>query len=94
MSAHACYAHHHDRTDVSVLAHDAGHSGVTGNYFKDRIIGTLVADWIGGLSLGWWCDVSTILLGWAGGSSDNRADLAEPQHPSPSVVIQNGVLSI
>lgn len=48
-----------DNCDIahSVLAHDAGHTGVTGNWWWDRVIGMIVADWIGGLSLGWWCDV-------------------------------------
>ena len=46
-----------------VLAHDAGHTGVTGNWWWDRVIGMTVADWIGGLSLGWWCDVSELELG-------------------------------
>ena len=41
-----------------VLAHDAGHTGVTGEWWWDRVIGMVVANWIGGLSLGWWCDVS------------------------------------
>jgi delta8-fatty-acid desaturase len=44
-----------------VLAHDAGHTGVTGNWWWDRVIGMSVANWIGGLSLGWWCDVSSMI---------------------------------
>lgn len=41
---------------ATVVAHDAGHTGITGDNVSDRIIGTLVADWIGGLSLSWWKD--------------------------------------
>ncbi|RSH89495.1 hypothetical protein EHS25_002044 [Saitozyma podzolica] len=41
---------------LTFFAHDAGHTGVTGNWWWDRVLGMLVADWIGGLSLGWWCD--------------------------------------
>ncbi|KAJ9113788.1 hypothetical protein QFC20_001815 [Naganishia adeliensis] len=41
---------------TSVVAHDAGHTGITGENVSDRILGTLVADWIGGLSLSWWKD--------------------------------------
>lgn len=41
-----------------VLAHDAGHAGVTGDWWTDKVVGIIVANWIGGLSLGWWCDVS------------------------------------
>ena len=43
---------------LTVLAHDAGHTGITGKAATDRFIGTIVADWVGGLSLSWWKDVS------------------------------------
>lgn len=43
---------------IVVLAHDAGHTGITGQAGKDRLIGTVVANWVGGLSLSWWKDVS------------------------------------
>ncbi len=32
--------------------------GVTGNWNVDRLISIAVADFIGGLSVGWWVDVS------------------------------------
>ncbi|CBF77189.1 fatty acid desaturase [Aspergillus nidulans FGSC A4] len=35
-------------------AHDAGHIAITHNYQVDSIIGILIADFLGGLSLGWW----------------------------------------
>ena len=35
-------------------AHDAGHMGITHNFIIDTIIGIIIADFIGGLSLGWW----------------------------------------
>ncbi|KAI1262055.1 fatty acid/sphingolipid desaturase [Xylariaceae sp. FL1019] len=35
-------------------AHDAGHMGITHNFHVDTVIGILIADYIGGLSLGWW----------------------------------------
>ncbi|WVR03168.1 hypothetical protein IAU60_000159 [Kwoniella sp. DSM 27419] len=41
---------------LAFLVHDAGHTGVTGDYWWDRVIGMTVASWIGGLSVGWWCD--------------------------------------
>lgn len=41
---------------LTFVAHDAGHTGITGHAAKDRVIGTIVADWIGGLSLSWWKD--------------------------------------
>ena len=34
--------------------HDAGHMGITHDYQTDTIIGIMIADFIGGLSLGWW----------------------------------------
>ncbi|CAO3650728.1 unnamed protein product [Cunninghamella blakesleeana] len=37
-------------------AHDAGHNGITGKVEVDHVIGVLIADFIGGLSLGWWKD--------------------------------------
>ena len=39
-------------------AHDLGHMGVTHNWTLDRLLGILIADFIGGLSIGWWVDVS------------------------------------
>ncbi|KLT42495.1 fatty acid/sphingolipid desaturase [Cutaneotrichosporon oleaginosum] len=41
---------------LTFLAHDAGHSGITGDWWWDRVTCMLVADWIGGLSAGWWCN--------------------------------------
>ena len=35
-------------------AHDAGHMGITHDFTIDTIIGVIVADFLGGLSLGWW----------------------------------------
>ncbi|KAF4512099.1 hypothetical protein G6O67_001281 [Ophiocordyceps sinensis] len=35
-------------------AHDAGHMGITHKYSIDPIIGILIANFIGGLSMGWW----------------------------------------
>ncbi|KAL8823057.1 MAG: hypothetical protein Q9191_006220 [Dirinaria sp. TL-2023a] len=35
-------------------AHDAGHMGITHNFTIDTVIGTIIADFLGGLSLGWW----------------------------------------
>ena len=34
--------------------HDAGHMGITHNFTVDTVIGMFIADFIGGLSLGWW----------------------------------------
>ncbi|KAJ5572908.1 hypothetical protein N7450_009892 [Penicillium hetheringtonii] len=36
------------------MAHDAGHMGITHNFHFDTVIGIIIADFIGGLSLGWW----------------------------------------
>lgn len=36
------------------IAHDAGHVSITHDYQIDNVFGMLIADWFGGLSLGWW----------------------------------------
>ncbi|KZP16796.1 delta 8-sphingoloid desaturase protein [Athelia psychrophila] len=36
--------------------HDLGHRGVTANVLWDRIISVFLADFVGGLSIGWWVD--------------------------------------
>lgn len=43
-------------------AHDLGHMGVTHNWTIDRLLGILIADFIGGLSIGWWVEVCFISL--------------------------------
>ncbi|KAL2130180.1 hypothetical protein VTI74DRAFT_6792 [Chaetomium olivicolor] len=35
-------------------AHDAGHMGITHNFQADTVIGIIIADFLGGLSIGWW----------------------------------------
>ncbi|KAI0431249.1 fatty acid desaturase-domain-containing protein [Xylaria sp. FL1042] len=35
-------------------AHDAGHMGITHDFHTDSVIGIIIADFLGGLSLGWW----------------------------------------
>lgn len=39
---------------LSFTVHDAGHMGITHDYTTDSLIGMLVADYMGGLSVGWW----------------------------------------
>ncbi|POW10280.1 hypothetical protein PSTT_06124, partial [Puccinia striiformis] len=41
---------------ITFVAHDAGHSGITGDWLKDRLIGILIGNFLGGISIGWWCD--------------------------------------
>ncbi|KAI0004265.1 fatty acid/sphingolipid desaturase [Russula compacta] len=36
------------------LCHDLGHVSVTHSWLKDRLIAICIADFIGGLSIGWW----------------------------------------
>jgi delta8-fatty-acid desaturase len=35
-------------------AHDAGHMGITHDFHIDTVIGIIIADFLGGLSIGWW----------------------------------------
>ena len=39
---------------LTFTVHDAGHMGITHNFVVDSIIGIALADFMGGLSLGWW----------------------------------------
>jgi delta8-fatty-acid desaturase len=67
-----CFKH-----QLTFFVHDAGHVGVTGSYFWDRILAIGVADFMGGLSVGWWCDVSC-----SGGLGTVLTFLAESQRAS------------
>jgi delta8-fatty-acid desaturase len=42
---------------LAFAAHDLGHMGVTHNWTIDRILATLIADFMGGISIGWWVQV-------------------------------------
>lgn len=46
---------------LTFTAHDLGHLGVTHNWLVDRLLGIFIADFLGGLSIGWWVDVSVSL---------------------------------
>jgi sphingolipid 8-(E)-desaturase len=35
-------------------AHDSGHMGITHNFHLDTVLGIVIADFFGGLSIGWW----------------------------------------
>ncbi|GBC04765.1 hypothetical protein RclHR1_05860003 [Rhizophagus clarus] len=39
---------------LAFTAHDSGHSGITHNLLVDNLIGIFIADFMGGLSIGWW----------------------------------------
>lgn len=39
---------------LSFTVHDAGHMGITHNFHVDTCIGIFIADFLGGLSVGWW----------------------------------------
>ncbi|KAL7409821.1 fatty acid desaturase-domain-containing protein [Mrakia frigida] len=41
---------------MSFTAHDIGHRSLAnGSYFWNNILGVLISDFMGGLSIGWWC---------------------------------------
>lgn len=44
--------------------HDLGHMGVTHDWEWDRLVAIFLADFIGGLSVGWWVDVSICFESW------------------------------
>lgn len=39
---------------MTFIGHDAGHLSITHNFQIDTVFGMTIADWFGGLSLGWW----------------------------------------
>ncbi|OCK75529.1 fatty acid/sphingolipid desaturase [Lepidopterella palustris CBS 459.81] len=39
---------------LAFTVHDAGHMGITHDFQADSLIGMIVADYMGGLSVGWW----------------------------------------
>ncbi|GAA5907454.1 hypothetical protein JCM6882_003866 [Rhodosporidiobolus microsporus] len=41
---------------ITFVVHDFGHSGMTGDWWTDRVASISVAGLMGGLSAGWWCD--------------------------------------
>jgi sphingolipid 8-(E)-desaturase len=43
---------------IVFTVHDLGHMGVTHDWELDRMVSIFLADFIGGLSIGWWVDVS------------------------------------
>ena len=47
---------------LSFTVHDLGHMGVTHNWVIDRLLGIFLADFVGGLSIGWWVDVSSFVF--------------------------------
>lgn len=70
----SAYAYYHNWLIISAVflglmwhqlvftAHDLGHMGVTHNWTIDRLLGILIANFIGGLSIGWWVEVRFILI--------------------------------
>lgn len=72
LAASSAVAYSHDWLIISAVClgllwhqlvftvHDLGHMGVTHDWTKDRLIAILLADFIGGLSVGWWVDVSSL----------------------------------
>jgi delta8-fatty-acid desaturase len=47
---------------LTFTAHDLGHMGVTHNWVLDRLLGTFIADFLGGLSIGWWVSTGSAPL--------------------------------
>ncbi|KAJ7243890.1 delta 8-sphingoloid desaturase protein [Mycena haematopus] len=61
---------------LTFLAHDLGHVGVTHDWTIDRILGIVVADCIGGVSISWWVD-------------DHNVHHLVPNHPSHDPTIEH-----
>lgn len=68
----SAYAYVHDWQVLSALflgfmwhqlvftVHDLGHMGVTHDWKIDRLVSIFLADFVGGLSVGWWVEVSMV----------------------------------
>lgn len=41
---------------ITFVAHDAGHTALTGDWWTDRVLGIAIANFMGGISIGWWAD--------------------------------------
>lgn len=41
---------------ITFVVHDAAHTGLTGNWWRDRVAAIMIADFMGGVSVGWWAD--------------------------------------
>lgn len=39
---------------ITFVVHDAAHTALTGNWWRDRVVGILIGDFLGGISVGWW----------------------------------------
>lgn len=50
---------------ITFTAHDAGHMGITHDFHLDTCIGIFIADFCGGLSLGWWKRSHNVSLSFA-----------------------------
>jgi delta8-fatty-acid desaturase len=61
--------------------HDLGHVGVTHNWHSDRLIAIFLADFMGGISIGWWVNVCPFwrISHWL---STHLLDSLESQRPS------------
>ena len=69
---------------MTFFVHDLGHMGVTHNWAIDRIIGILVADLFGGLSVGWWVSASAVLLLYRYLGFSSQVDNHNIHHREPS----------
>jgi sphingolipid 8-(E)-desaturase len=61
--------------------HDLGHVGVTHSWHRDRLIAIFLADFVGGISIGWWVHVCPFLrISYR--PSTHLLDSLESQRPS------------
>lgn len=55
--------------------HDLGHRGVTHHWVTDHLISILIADFIGGLSVGWWIQVRLFSVHFHSSHSPSRTTI-------------------
>jgi delta8-fatty-acid desaturase len=49
---------------LTFTCHDLGHVGVTHSWHKDRLIAIFLADFVGGISIGWWVHVCPFCISY------------------------------
>jgi delta8-fatty-acid desaturase len=49
---------------LAFISHDLGHVGVTHSWRKDRLMAIFLADFIGGISIGWWVHVCPFCISY------------------------------
>ena len=78
---------------LTFFAHDLGHVGVTHDWALDRVISIVIADLIGGLSIGWWVNVSVQFVLYGRSLADSTCRIIMYITVSPPATVSRTVLT-